>query len=155
MEPASGVPSFTLYRGSLLALLIGIVLAVWLLVQPPGTPTDAAFRPVVLTPTPETNTTAAANTTPAPEVTQPATNTTPQAGATATAGTPRPTGTVGTTATPASGANTYTVKSGDTLSTICSSQRPSLPNTDCVTQLRSLNSITGDDISIDQVLRLP
>ena len=43
LEPASGLPSFTLYRGSLLALLVGTVLAVWLLIlQPPGGETNAA-----------------------------------------------------------------------------------------------------------------
>jgi LysM repeat protein len=36
LQPASALPSFNLYRGSLLALLIGTALAVFLLVRPPG-----------------------------------------------------------------------------------------------------------------------
>src|SRR5690242_3292975 len=53
LNPGSGVPSFTLYRGSLLALLIGTAVAVWLIVQPSGNDNtaNAALRPVVVTPT--------------------------------------------------------------------------------------------------------
>src|SRR3989304_1243951 len=51
LEPAGGVPSFTLYRGSLLALLIGTVLAVWLLIQPSGSEGEGGIQPVVITPT--------------------------------------------------------------------------------------------------------
>ena len=36
LDPASALPSFNLYRGSLLALLIGTAIAIWLLVRPPG-----------------------------------------------------------------------------------------------------------------------
>jgi Tfp pilus assembly protein FimV len=147
MEPASGVPSFTLYRGSLLALLIGTALAVWLLVQPPGNQTDAAIRPVVLSPTPGAAV-APAVTTPAPAVTQPA-NATPAAVTTPTPTATRP------PATPSGGSGQYTVASGDTLSGICAAQRPSLGNVDCVAQLRTLNSLSGDDLSVGQVLRLP
>src|SRR5215212_2839310 len=53
LNPGSGVPSFTLYRGSLLALLIGTAVAVWLIVQPSGgeTSPNQALRPQVVTPT--------------------------------------------------------------------------------------------------------
>lgn len=36
LSPASSLPSFNLYRGSLLALLVGTAIALWLLVRPPG-----------------------------------------------------------------------------------------------------------------------
>src|SRR3990172_8427686 len=36
LSPASALPSFNLYRGSLLALLIGTAVALWLIVRPPG-----------------------------------------------------------------------------------------------------------------------
>ena len=36
LDPSSALPSFNLYRGSLLALLIGTAIAIWLLVRPPG-----------------------------------------------------------------------------------------------------------------------
>ena len=51
LEPSSGLPSFTLYRGSLLALLIGTALAVWLILQPPGETASSAVAPQVITPT--------------------------------------------------------------------------------------------------------
>lgn len=160
LQPASGVPSFGLYRGSLLALLVGTALAVWLLVQPSNSESTGANRPILVTPTAST----AQAQTPGPVATQPATNTTPPANTTpggsttpAATGTIRPTGTVSPVAsgTPAAGAGSYTVASGDTLSGICSSQRPALSNTDCVAQIRTLNNIIGDNLSIGQVLRLP
>src|SRR2546429_5586978 len=53
LNPGSGVPSFTLYRGSLLALLIGTAVAVWLIVQPSAgeTSPNQALRPQLVTPT--------------------------------------------------------------------------------------------------------
>src|SRR3989304_2572235 len=36
MSPASSLPSFNLYRGSLLALLVGTAVALWVIVRPPG-----------------------------------------------------------------------------------------------------------------------
>ena len=36
MDPASALPSYRVYRGSLIALLIGSIFAVWLLVRPGG-----------------------------------------------------------------------------------------------------------------------
>src|SRR3954454_7676042 len=52
LHPGSGVPSFTLYRGSLLALMIGTAVAVWLIVQPAGGEgSSQALRPAVVSPT--------------------------------------------------------------------------------------------------------
>ena len=159
MQPATGVPSFSLYRGSLLALLIGTALAVWLLVQPTSSEENGALRPAVVTPTvavavgqpTSTNGTPVASTTPAAGSTQPAGATATRPAATTTPGT---TATAGTT-TPSAGGGSYTVVSGDTLSGICSVQRPSLANTDCVSSLRSLNALSGDTLSVGQTLRLP
>src|SRR3979490_925484 len=50
LNPGSGVPSFTLYRGSLLALLIGTALAVYFIFQSPSGESSAAPKPVVLPP---------------------------------------------------------------------------------------------------------
>lgn len=44
LSPTSALPSFNLYRGSLLALLVGTAIAIWLLVRPPG----AADNPGVI-----------------------------------------------------------------------------------------------------------
>ena len=159
LQPATGVPSFSLYRGSLLALGFAALLAIWLIVQPTGSDGDTGLRPVVLTPTavvaagnqtPGAGTTPAAGTTPG-ATTTPAANRTPAAGTTPATSTTPAAGT-----TPSSGASgSYTVASGDTLTGICSSQRPAMGNADCVLQLRTLNNLSGDVLSIGQSLRLP
>src|SRR3990172_10866643 len=79
LKPASALPSYTLYRGSLLALLVGTAFALWLLVRPPG---DSGESPMtVVLPQQEeqaaTATIPAATSTPGPPVT-------PTAAATAT-----------------------------------------------------------------------
>src|SRR3990170_3751945 len=65
LDPASAVPSAAIYRGSLLALLIGTALAIWLLVRPPESasveppsvvatnpPVTVTLQPSTETPTP-------------------------------------------------------------------------------------------------------
>ena len=138
------MPSFSLYRGSLLVLLIGAALAVWLLIQPPGSEGDAALRPTVLTPT----SAAAVAPTEAPAN---GGNTTPQPGTTVAPSTGTPTAIT----TPGAMGGQYTVVSGDTLSGICATQRPALDQTTCVEQLRSLNGLTSDTLDIEQGLTLP
>lgn len=54
-DPALALPSYRVYRGSLLALLAGTVFAVWLLVRPPATidadgPLPALLAGVIATP---------------------------------------------------------------------------------------------------------
>jgi len=164
MQPSTGVPSFSLYRGSLLALLVATALAVWLLVQPTSTSGDTQSRLRVVTPTvaagvvlpttaPGANTTPPPATTPGPAATLPAGTT---ATATRPAGTTTP-GVTGTPGTPVPGgtatANTYVVVSGDTLSGICAARRPGVDT--CVESLRTLNSLTSDSLSVGQTLRLP
>lgn len=46
LSPASSLPSFNLYRGSLLALLIATAVALWLIVRPPG---SSDSREVIIT----------------------------------------------------------------------------------------------------------
>ncbi|HXK34822.1 MAG TPA: hypothetical protein VNM91_12510, partial [Dehalococcoidia bacterium] len=41
LQPASALPSFNLYRGALLVMLVGSAVAVFLLVRPPGETTSA------------------------------------------------------------------------------------------------------------------
>jgi LysM repeat protein len=165
LEPASGVPSFNLYRGSLLALIVGAVLALWLIIQPTGGESSSGPRVVVLTATsaagavratPGVNTTAAAgNATPA-AVTSPVG--TSFAGApTARAGTPSTSGTA-TGSTPAASPGTYVVVSGDNLTLICDSKirKPAgMTNPDCVDQIKSLNALSSDSISVGQSLKVP
>jgi|CXWL01.1.fsa_nt_gi hypothetical protein len=95
LKPASAMPSFNLYRGALLVMLIGTAIAVFLMVRPPGqssgdstvsvgkvTPTvtpqggAAATLPPAVTPTAGSNTPPQESGTPDPD-------TTPRARATA------------------------------------------------------------------------
>jgi nucleoid-associated protein YgaU len=186
LNPGSGVPSFTLYRGSLLALLIGTAVAVWLIVQPSGGETSAnqALRPQLVTPTAVAR--AVAGTTPAvppaqtpaaPPATTPLAGTpnlTPGAAPATTpgatpgappAGTPRPPGTPaagttpasGGTPAPAAGTGSYTVVSGDTLSSICNQVKPaSMSVSECVDRVVTLNRLSSaSEISIGQQLTVP
>jgi nucleoid-associated protein YgaU len=111
MDPALALPSYRVYRGSIIALLVGSIVAVWLLVLPPAGadqdgPPDSIAR-LVNTP----------SATAPPEVTATAEGTGEgDATATATAGpdgTPTPTATP--TPTPEPEVQTYIVQSGDTL----------------------------------------
>jgi LysM repeat protein len=156
LDPSSGVPSVNLSRGSLLALVVGAGLAIWLILQPGGDDSVSALRPVEATRT----------TAPAGALTTPAVpGTTPGAGspqATQAAGTPAATSPAGVTATPrpSPGANAgvYVVQAGDSLSAICESRirRPaSMTVPDCVEQIRVLNGLTSDNISVGQELRVP
>ncbi len=85
LNPVNAAPSGTVFRISLLALLLGSVLALWLLIRPPGLPGESAeviipetspvASPVPITPspvpTPETPETPVADATaePTPEAT--------------------------------------------------------------------------------------
>ncbi|HEY7466642.1 MAG TPA: LysM peptidoglycan-binding domain-containing protein [Dehalococcoidia bacterium] len=144
LNPASGLPSFTLYRGSLLALLVGTALAVWLLIQPPGGESNAPQAGTIITPTPQVQ----VNATQPAGTAQP--GTTPGGNATA-----RP-NTTPTTA-PSGGSGTYTVVSGDSLSSICTRVKPaSMSVPDCVESIVSLNSLSSaESISPGQTLKIP
>ena len=129
LKPASALPSFTLYRGSLLALLVGTAFALWLLVRPPGGSEESS--PVVL-----------------PQ----------QAKATATATVEAPTSTPSslTTPTPAATATParreYVVQEDDTLYGIAEKFKPPEKNlVDFVREIAQLNNL-GDPESA--VLRL-
>lgn len=52
LSPASALPPFNLYRGSLLALLVGTAIALWLLVRPPGSGDTQGVILSQFTPTP-------------------------------------------------------------------------------------------------------
>jgi hypothetical protein len=98
LNPVNAAPSGAFFRASLLALLLGSVLALWLLVRPPGLPGDSSG--VVIPEASPQPTAPAASPTPA----------TPVAGATAE---PTPTATPVPTPTPP-GPIEYTVVDGDT-----------------------------------------
>jgi hypothetical protein len=129
LSPTSTLPSFNLYRGSLLALLIATAIALWLLVRPPGsgggeeviladaTPTA---RPTVVTSTPEDETATPATVTPA-------TTTTP--------------GTAQPPPTETAGPRTYIVQEGDTLLSIATANAP--PGVDAFTYAQQIADASG------------
>ena len=158
MDPNSALPSYRVYRGSLMALLIGSVFAVWLLVRPggeadqPGPP--AALAAVLPTQTPALATQpartpgpgASVTPTPAPAATSTAA---PRASATPT---PAPT----TAATPAPGNRTYTVKSGDTLYGIADQYRGTVPLADYFERILTLNGLRESSLlAVGDVIRIP
>ncbi len=147
MDPASAVPSYRVFRGSLAALLIGSVVAVWLLVLPParadqdGPPSSIANLVQTGTPRPAAQATAEGTPAASPSATATAVRT---ASPTATA-TPSP------TATP------YTVQSGDNLLAIAQLFTPSGGDVQATTDaIAKANNITDPhSIQIGQRLIIP
>lgn len=150
LNPASAVPSPTIYRGSLLALVAGTAIVIWLLLAPPALPGDAvAIRePEASTERPPAETveepqeeatvtpdgaepTAEATTSASPQATAPAEGTCPE----------------GTTA---SGEQcVYTVVAGDTVSTIA--VRFGISEA----ALTEANALSGEPLQIGQALVIP
>ena len=145
LSPASTLPSFNLYRGSLLALLVGTAVALWLLVRPPGSG-DGRVIISELTPSPVVTEVMTPDAT--PRVT-PAEDETPGATAGRTA-TPR------TTATEE--ARQYVVQDGDTLLSIAEQFAPA--GVDAFTYAAQIAAASGlasvdDSIAPGQTLTLP
>jgi len=141
LSPASSLPSFNLYRGSLLALLVGTAVAVWLLVRPPGEGSND--NALILGGTPSTSVaTRPSNTVVRRTATAPATPTPPPpATATPTAPAPPPT---------APQPQQYTVQEGDTLSDVAAAYGTT-PEA-----IAAASGISADDpISPGQVLTIP
>ncbi len=106
LEPASLLPSPAVFRGTILALLVGSVIAFWLLLRPPSLPEDGANgSAAVRTPVP---TATSSDATPTPPTATDNGGTSPSPVAS-----PSPT----PTASPGS-ATQYVVQPGDTLSGI-------------------------------------
>lgn len=114
LEPASAMPSFNLYRGALLVMLVGTAVAVFLLVRPPGE-TDSAPPVVVGRSTPTLTPAGGASSTQVPsgEDTQ-TPGTPPQADGTESATGETPTPEPTTDSEPAT-FREYVVVEGDTL----------------------------------------
>ncbi|MGQ9572954.1 MAG: LysM peptidoglycan-binding domain-containing protein [Dehalococcoidia bacterium] len=147
-DPASAIPSATVFRGALLALLVASVLALWLLIQPPGLPGESGGGAVLPLPT---GTPSPQATTPAPASPTPTPSPTPMETPTATpteAVTPSPTpeATPSPTPTPTPQPEPfieYEVQLGDTLSAIA--QRFSTT----VDELVRINGLASEDVIID------
>jgi LysM domain len=144
LRPASALPSFNLYRGALLVMLVGTAVAVFLVVRPPGETKGAP--PVVVgktTATPANGQEAAL--TPTPQSTLDAGLQTPEA-----TGTPStdetPSGTPGATTTPDANATSspyglYIVVAGDTLFDIANANLP--PGDDPVSFAKAIAALNG------------
>lgn len=151
MDPFNALPSSRVYRGSLLALLISTVFAVWLLVRPGGS--DAGAPPAGLVGVlPSTTITAVAT----PANVAPTTTATPAPAATQApppAATPTPPPPAPTQAPP----RTYQVVAGDTLSIIANRFRPS--DVDVNTYLQRIyqaNNLGANSvIAVGQTITLP
>jgi hypothetical protein len=126
LKPASALPSYTLYRGSLLALLVGTAFALWLLVRPPGGSEESS--PVVL---PQQEKATATATVEAPTST-PSQPTTPTPAATATPTT-----------------REYVVQEGDTLYGIGEKFKPPDQNVvDFVREIAQVNNLGDPDAAV-------
>ncbi len=160
-DPASAIPSGTVFRGSLLALLVASVLALWLLIQPPGLPGGEAGEEAVL-PLPTVTPVAVASPTPTPSATPTATATaTPSPTASPTSeATTSPTASATPEATPTSVPTPtpepspfieYEVQSGDTLSSIAQAYGATIDD------IVSINGLASQDviISVGQQLLVP
>ncbi|MEX1023427.1 MAG: LysM domain-containing protein [Dehalococcoidia bacterium] len=155
MDPALALPSYRVYRGSVLALLVGSVVAVWLLVLPPaGADQDGppgALSGLVNTPT------AVATETPTATATAEPTETPAETGTPEATEEPddTPTATPEPTEPPAE--QTYTVQPGDTLFAIAERFAP--PGADLsayADRLATVNNLADSaSLSIGQVLIIP
>ena len=163
LQPASALPSFNLYRGALLVMLIGTAVAVFLLIRPPGETNSAP--PVVVGKTTAT----AASGTPQPTVsvgtpqatagtasTTPGESGTPDGTGTAVA-TPDGTTTPGARATE-SPFGKYVIEAGDTLFDIAKANLP--PGDDPVSFAKAIANLNGLDydvpiLTIGKTLLLP
>ena len=131
LSPASSLPSFNLYRGSLLALLIGTAVAIWLIVRPPGSGNGGEVIISQVTPTAIVSQSTRTPTAASPTVATPGTPTTE---------TPQPTETPGP--------RTYEVLDGDTLIGIAEQFAP--PGVDPFAYAQQIASANG--IGVDQLI---
>ena len=146
-DPASAIPSGAVFRGSLLALLVASVLALWLLIQPPGLPggepgEEAVLPLPTITPAALTSPTA----TPTPTATpSPTPSLTPEATLSPTPSpTPEPTPTPTPIPTPEPPPFTeYEVQPGDTLSAIAQAFGTTID------EIVRINGLESQDVIID------
>ena len=147
-DPSSAIPSGALFRGALLALLVASVLALWLLIRPPGASDDEsgaqAGQPSV------TRTPTATTARPSPSVAPTGTpGISPTPGGTPGAS-PTPGGTPTPAPSPTPAFEEYTVEQGDSLSTIAAQFGTTAD------EIARINGITDPNtLNIGQKLQVP
>ncbi len=146
LNPASALPSFSLYRGSLLALLVGTAVAVWLLVRPPGPGASGEPEIDIIDVTPTSIFT---------EVPGTVVTLSPTAGAETE--TPEPSATTEAAPSETPEPNIYRVQPGDTLIGIAERfAPPGVDANDYADQIAAANGISVDDpINPEDRLVLP
>ncbi len=150
MDPALALPSYRVYRGSLLALLVGSIFAVWLLILPPaaadqdGPPDAIADLVGTRTPTPT------GDATPAPTEVGETPGATPTPELTAT---PEPT----PAGTPEPEEQTYIVQGGDSLLLIAEQfAPPGVDPGDFADSIQAANGIADpSSLQVGQELIIP
>jgi Tfp pilus assembly protein FimV len=142
MSPASSLPSFNLYRGSLLALLVGTAVALWLIVRPPGSGNGGVII---------------AQVTPTAIVSQGTRTATPSTAAVSTPATPGTPTTETPQATETPGPREYVVQDGDTLIGIATQFAPAgVDPFAYAEQIAAANGIASDSlINPGETLILP
>ena len=156
LDPALAMPSPRVYRGSLIALLLGSIFAVWLLVLPPvGADRDqppASIGGIVSGPDP----TATATATPVSTATPTATATPDPTGTPEPTATPTPTPEPTATEQPAD-TTTYTVRPGDTMFAIAELFLPAGRElNEFADEIAAANGIPNiTEIQVGQVLEIP
>jgi hypothetical protein len=148
LDPVLALPSYRVYRGSLLTLLIGTIFAVWLLVKPPSTDADSPLPPAIsgALRTPVAAAEASPEATPAAE----------GAAAPPAAG-PPPAVTATPTATPTPTALEYRVVAGDSLTSIAAEHLPAGKSlATFMDEIQRANGITNaGSITVGQTIRVP
>jgi len=147
MSPEAATPSAVVYRGSLLALVVASAVVLFLIVRPPESKSVSSQVRTVATPTQQSNPTA----TQTPQGAQPSKTATAAA---TTPGTASATTTPGSSptaaASPTAGPKTYTVKAGDTISSIATE------NNTTTQAILDLNpGVSPNTLAIGTVLKLP
>src|SRR5512140_3682668 len=146
LAPESATPSALAYRGSILALIVGTLVAAFLVISPPESKSQADPGRTVATATPAVLATATA-TRPGGSPTPARTPATP--GATASASPAASASATTTASATPGGERTYTVAPGDTLSAIATKFGTT------VDEIKALNGFTSDTLQIGATLRIP
>ena len=155
MDPVLAVPSYRVFRGSLAALFVGSIVAVWLLVLPP-TAADKDQPPSSLAGVVQTAATPRPSGASAPVASATGTGTarpgspTPSASGTPAQGSSTPTPAATATPTAVATATTYTVKSGDTLIGLADQFRTT---PEAIQRANNISNPSG--LQIGQVLTIP